>query len=278
MLVDTTGSMVRFRNNVRVSGSATGRPVVFSHGFGCDQSMWSRVVPGFASDHPVVLFDHVGAGDSDLSAYDRSKYDSLHGYADDLLEIVDDLDLRDVIFVGHSVSAMIGVLAATHDPSRFAALVLVGPSPRYLDDAGYIGGFDQAAIDSLLDSLDANYLGWSAAMAPVIAGNAGRPQFAAELAESFCRTDPAIARNFAHVTFLSDNRRDLPRVTTPSLIVQCTDDVIAPLAVGQYVHAAIPGSELSVLTATGHSPNLSDPEQLVATIRAYLHRRLPGES
>ena len=278
MLVDTTDSTVRFRNNVSVSGSATGRPVMFAHGFGCDRSMWSRVVPGFVDDHPVVLFDHVGAGGSDLSAYDRSKYGSLHGYADDILEILGDLDLRDVIFIGHSVSSMIGVLAATHDPSRFAALVLVGPSPRYIDDGDYVGGFDQEAIDSLLDSLDANYLGWSATMAPVIAGNAGHPEFAAELEQSFCRTDPAIARNFARVTFLSDNRRDLPRVTTPTLVVQCTDDVIAPMAVGRYVQAAIPGSELSVLSSTGHCPNLSDPEQLVSTIRAYLHSRLPGES
>ncbi len=232
--------------------------------------MWSRVVCDFTDDHPVILFDHVGAGGSDLTAYDRGKYGSLHGYADDILEILADLDLQNVVFVGHSVSAMMGVLAAIREPSRFGALVLVGPSPRYLDDEGYVGGFDAAAIDSLLDSLDANHLGWSAAMAPVIAGNPDRPEVAGELERSFCRTDPAIARDFARVTFLSDNRRDLPRVTTPTLVLQCTDDAIAPLAVGGYVHAAIPGSVLTVLRATGHCPNLSAPGELVAAIRAYL--------
>jgi sigma-B regulation protein RsbQ len=276
MTSSLVGSAVRNRNNVRVTGLAGGRPVLFAHGFGCDQSMWSQVVPAFADDHAVILFDHVGAGASDLTAYDRSKYGSLHGYADDVLEILEELDLRDVVFVGHSVSAMIGVLAATRDPSRFGALVLVGPSPRYLDDVGYVGGFDQAAIDSLLDSLDSNYLGWSATMAPVIAGNADRPEVAAELEQAFCRTDPAIARNFARVTFLSDNRRDLKKVATPTLVVQCTDDVIAPSAVGEYVHAAIPGSELVVISATGHCPNLSDPAELSAAILAYLDRRSPA--
>jgi sigma-B regulation protein RsbQ len=276
LVMTPVASPVRRRNNVTVHGSAAGRPVLLSHGFGCDQSMWSRVVPGFVDDHQVVLFDHVGAGASDLTAYDRGKYASLHGYADDLLEIIEDLDLRDVVFVGHSVSAMIGVLAAIRDPSRFGDLVLVGPSPRYLDDAGYVGGFDRAAIESLLDSLDANHLGWSAAMAPVIAGNADRPEVAAELEQSFCRTDPAIARDFARATFLSDNRRDLPKVTTPTLILQCSDDAIAPLCVGQYVHAAIDNSDFTVLSATGHCPNLSAPEELVAAIRAYLDTRSTG--
>lgn len=258
------------RNNVNVSGDASGRPIVFAHGFGCSQQMWRDVAPGFVTDHRVVLFDHVGAGDSDLSAYDRRKYDSLHGYADDVLEILDALDLRDVVYVGHSVSSMVGVLAAIHDPSRFGALVLVGPSPRYLNDVGYVGGFDQADIEAMLDSLDANYLGWSSAMAPVIMGNSDRPELADELTTSFCLSDPAIARHFARVTFLSDNRRDLARVTTPTLVLQCTDDVIAPLTVGQYVHDSIAGSELVVMSATGHCPNLSDPGQLIAQIRTYL--------
>lgn len=270
MTVTATAPDVVRRNNVTVSGAASGRPIVFAHGFGCSQQMWRQVTPGFVDDHQVVLFDHVGAGDSDLAAYSRSKYDSLHGYPDDLQEILQSLDLQDVVFVGHSVSAMMGVLAATREPERFGALVLVGPSPRYLNDVGYVGGFDQPDIDALLDSLDANYLGWSAAMAPVIMGNSECPELADELQSSFCRTDPAIARHFARVTFLSDNRRDLPRVSTPTLVLQCTDDVIAPLPVGQYVHAAIPGSELVVMSATGHCPNLSDPVQLTSRIRAYL--------
>jgi sigma-B regulation protein RsbQ len=266
----TTAPDVRRRNNVTVTGDPTGRPIVFGHGFGCSQAMWRHVAPAFAADHQVVLFDHVGSGDSDLSAYDRSKYDSLHGYADDLLEILTDLDLHDVVYVGHSVSSMIGVLAATRDASRFGALVLVGPSPRYLNDDGYVGGFEQSDIDALLDSLDANYLGWSAAMAPVIMGNTDRPDLGDELTTSFCRTDPTIARHFARVTFLSDNRRDLPAVALPTLVLQCTDDVIAPLCVGDYVHSAIPGSEMVVLAATGHCPNLSAPEQIVAEMRFFL--------
>lgn len=260
----------RRRNNVVVSGIAGARPMLFSHGFGCSQEMWRAVATDFENDHEVVLFDLVGAGGSDLGAYQRAKYDSLNGYADDLVELVEALDLRDVVFVGHSVSAMIGVLAAVRAPDRFGALVLVGPSPRYLDDGGYVGGFSTTDIDTMLDTLDLNYLGWSEAMAPVIAGNADRPEVGQELTESFCRVDPAIARHFARVTFLSDNRSDLPLVTTPTLVLQCTDDPIAPLPVGSYVHEQIAGSEFVVLTATGHCPNLSDPGQVSEAIRAYL--------
>jgi sigma-B regulation protein RsbQ len=258
------------RNHVNVSGNPNGRPVVFAHGFGCGQHMWRHVAPGLADSHRVVLFDHVGSADSDLRSYSRSKYDSLHGYADDVLEIMGDLDLHDAVYVGHSVSSMIGVLAANRDPSRFGALVLVGPSPRYLNDVDYVGGFEQSDIDSLLDTLDANYLGWSSAMAPVIMGNSDRPELGEELATSFCRSDPAIARHFARVTFLSDNRADLPRVQLPTLVLQCTDDIIAPLAVGQYVHEHISRSQLRILSSTGHCPNLSDPGQLLAELQAFL--------
>ena len=259
------------RNNVHEFGTAAGRPILFAHGFGCSLEMWRHVIPEF-DDHRVVVFDHVGAGGSDLSAYDRAKYDSLHGYADDVVEIVEELDLRDTVFVGHSVSAMIGVLAATRAPTRFSDLVLVGPSPRYLDDDGYVGGFDQADIDRLLENLDENYLGWSSVMGPVIMGNPNRPELGAELTDSFCRTDPAIARHFAAVTFLSDNRRDLAHVTTPTLVVQCSDDAIAPLAVGTYVHQQVTGSEFVLLSATGHCPNLSAPEELSAVLRRRLER------
>jgi sigma-B regulation protein RsbQ len=272
MSVTLSDSDVLRRNNVTVTGNPRGRPVIFAHGFGCSQEMWRHVTPGFEDDYAVVLFDHVGAGASDRTAYDRSKYDSLHGYAEDVLEILDTLDLQDVVFVGHSVSAMVGVLAAVREPSRFGALVLVGPSPRYLNDGDYVGGFEQPDIDSLLDNLDANYLGWSAAMAPVIMGNSDRPELAAELTSSFCSTDPSIASHFARVTFLSDNRRDLARVTTPTLVLQCTDDAIAPLSVGDYVHRSIPGSELVVLSSRGHCPNLSDPGRLVEAITSYLRR------
>jgi sigma-B regulation protein RsbQ len=261
---------VRARNNVTEFGPAEGQPILFAHGFGCDQQMWRYVAPAFADRYRVVLFDHVGAGRSDLAAYDPDRYSSLEGYARDILEICDELDLRRVVFVGHSVSAMMGVLAAQRDPDRFERLVLVGPSPRYIDDAGYVGGFTREDIDGLLDSLDSNYLGWSRTMAPVIMGNAGRPDLGEELTNSFCRTDPEIARRFARVTFLSDNRDDLDGIDVPALVLQCADDVIAPEAVGEYVAARMRRARLVHLSATGHCPNLSAPEETTAAIEAFL--------
>jgi sigma-B regulation protein RsbQ len=258
------------RNNVVLHGPQDGRPIVFAHGFGCDQKMWRYVWPAFADDHRVVLFDHVGAGDSDAAAFDRRRYASLQGYADDVIEICHELALEDVVFVGHSVSAMIGVLAAQAEPGRFERLVLIGPSPRYVDDDDYVGGFTRQDIDGLLESMDSNFVGWSSAMAPVIMGNPDRPELGEELTESFCRADPEIARHFARVTFLSDNRADLQRVETPSLILQCSHDAIAPEVVGDYVHRALRNSRLVLLEATGHCPNLSAPAETVAAIRAFL--------
>jgi sigma-B regulation protein RsbQ len=273
MTVSTVGTRdVLRRNNVTVTGAPHGRPLVFAHGFGCDQNMWRLVVPAFADSYRIVLFDHVGAGGSDLTAYDPGKYDSLEGYADDVVEILDALDLTDAVFVGHSVSSMIGVLAAAAAPERIGALVLVGPSPRYVDDepAGYRGGFSRTDIDGLLTTLSGNYLGWSAAMAPVIMGRPDRPELGQELTNSFCRTDPTIAEHFADVTFLSDNRRDLADVHVPTLVLQCTDDAIAPTHVGQYVADHVAGSRLVLLTATGHCPHLSAPAETVAAIQAFL--------
>jgi sigma-B regulation protein RsbQ len=257
------------RNNVRIAGRGN-KCMLFAHGFGCDQNMWRFVAPAFEDRFRVVLFDHVGAGRSDVTAYDREKYGTLDGYAQDVLEICRELELEDVIFVGHSVSAMIGVLAGARDPARFEALVLVGPSPRYLDDAGYVGGFSRMDIDELLQSLESNYLGWSAAMAPAIMGNPDRPELGTELANSFCRTDPAIAEHFARVTFLSDNREDLGLVNIPTLIMQCSDDIIAPAAVGAYVHARMRHSVLVPMKATGHCPNLSAPDETIAVIEGFL--------
>ncbi|HSL78007.1 MAG TPA: alpha/beta hydrolase [Candidatus Limnocylindrales bacterium] len=244
--------------------------MLFAHGFGCDQNMWRHVWPAFAADHRIVLFDHVGAGESDLTAYEREKYGSLEGYATDILEICRELNVTDGVFVGHSVAAMMGVLAAAREPSRFAKLVLVGPSPRYVDDDGYVGGFTRDDIDGLLASLDSNYLGWSAATAPAIMGTPDRPELEQELTNSFCRTDPDIARHFAHVTFLSDNRGDLANVSVPTLILQCSNDVIAPTAVGRFVHREIPRSTFVQLRATGHCPNLSAPDETVEAIRSFL--------
>ncbi len=258
------------RNNVAVTGVPTGRPVVFAHGFGCDQNMWRHVAPAFEDDFRVVLFDYVGAGGSDLSAYDEARYSTLDGYARDVVEVCEALDLTDAVFVGHSVSSMVGAVAARLAPDRIGALVMVGPSPRYLNDDGYVGGFEQEDIDGLLVSLDSNYLGWSSQMAPVIMGNPDRPELGAELTESFCRTDPDIQKRFARVTFLSDNREDLVHVEVPTLVLQCTDDVIAPEAVGRYVHERIAGSRFVQLQATGHCPNLSAPEETTAAIGEFL--------
>ncbi|GHB55581.1 hydrolase [Streptomyces cirratus] len=258
------------RNNVTVSGREGSPVIMLAHGFGCDQNMWRLTVPALAEDHRVVRFDYVGSGRSDLSAWNEERYASLEGYARDVVEICDELDLRDVVFVGHSVSAMIGVLAAADAPSRFSSLVMVGPSPRYIDDEDYRGGFSADDIDELLDSLESNYLGWSAAMAPVIMGNPDRPGLGEELTASFCATDPDIARVFARTTFLTDSRDDLGKVAVPTLVLECSEDVIAPREVGAYVHAAIPGSRLVTLDATGHCPQLSAPEATATEILTFV--------
>ena len=256
-------------NNVHVAGTGE-RAIVFAHGFGCDQNMWRFVAPHFDGEFTTVLFDHIGAGGSDLSAFSPEKYSSLAGYADDVVDICRSLGLSRVIFVGHSVSAMIGAIAAAKEPDLFDSLIMVGPSPRYIDDANYRGGFSAVQIEELLDFLDSNHMGWSAAMAPVIMGNAQRPELAAELTNSFCRTDPDIARHFARTTFTSDNRGDLSHIAVRTLVMQCSDDVIAPTEVGEYVHARIPGSELVYLKATGHCPNLSAPNEVIAAMTSFI--------
>lgn len=257
------------RNNVTIAGAGT-RPMLFAHGYGCDQNMWRLVAPAFADDYRLVLFDHVGAGQSDLGAYSRTKYSTLQGYADDILEICAELDLQDVVFVGHSVSAMIGLLAAIKEPNRFESLVMIGPSPRYVDDGDYVGGFSRKDIEELLEFQDSNYLGWASSLGPAIMGNGDRPELASELTNSFCRTDPAIAKQFAAVTFLSDNRADLPNLKTRSLVLQCRQDVIAPVGVGEYTDRHLPNSRLVILNATGHCPHLSAPDETVAAMRAFL--------
>lgn len=257
------------RNNVNVAGSGSAA-MIFAHGFGCDQNMWRFVAPAFEEGYRTILFDHVGAGGSDLSAYDPEKYASLQGYADDVIELCRELDVKDAIFVGHSVSAMIGVLASKRAPELFDKLVLVGPSPRYINDENYVGGFSEAQINELLEFLDSNHMGWSQAMAPVIMGNPDRPELGDELTNSFCRTDPQIAKRFARTTFLSDNRADLSGVKPRSLILQCSEDVIAPQCVGEYVHRNLPNSKLVLMKASGHCPNLSAPEETVAAIKAFV--------
>jgi sigma-B regulation protein RsbQ len=258
------------RNNVKIFGSGE-QPMLFAHGFGCDQNMWRLVTPGFEKDYRIVLFDYVGSGHSDLNAYDAERYASLDGYAQDVLDVCHALDLRDVIFVGHSVSSMIGALAANREPERFAHIIMIGPSPRYINEApDYVGGFERADIQGLLDMMDRNYLGWANFLAPVIMKNADRPELGAELEASFCSTDPVIARRFAEATFFADNRADAARLSVPSLLLQCTDDAIAPRAVGDYLHRTIPGSTFHQLQATGHCPHLSHPGETIAAMQKYL--------
>ncbi|MGW4548172.1 alpha/beta fold hydrolase [Streptomyces violaceorubidus] len=263
---------VRHRNNVKVTGDPDGPVVVLAHGFGCDQNMWRLVVPRLAGRYKVVLFDYVGSGGSDLSAWAPERYASLDGYAQDVVDVLRALDLRRVTFVGHSVSAMAGVLAARTAPERIGSLVMVTPSPRYIDDDGYRGGFTAADIEELLASLDSNYLGWSSAMAPVIMGNPDRPELGQELTDSFCATDPAMARVFARTTFLSDNRADLDGVTVPTLVLECAEDAIAPRGVGSFVRSRIPGARLVTLEATGHCPQLSAPEATADAVLDFLDR------
>lgn len=257
------------RNNVRVNGDGP-FTMVFAHGFGCDQSMWRLLTPSFSPHCRIVTFDLVGSGQSDLSAYDRHKYAALDGYAEDLVEIVEPFCDQPVLFVGHSVSAMIGLLAELRAPDRFAAHIMIGPSPSYINDGDYIGGFTRQDIDSLLETMEANYLGWSSTMAPAIMGAPGQPELGAELTNSFCRTDPDIARQFARVTFLSDHRAELPRLRKPTLILQSSEDIIAPLPVGEYMSRVIPDASLRIIENLGHCPHLSEPAASVSAMQEFL--------
>jgi sigma-B regulation protein RsbQ len=257
------------RNNVKVAGSGPAT-LVFSHGFGCDQNMWRFLQPAYANRYRTVLYDLVGSGGSDLSAYDKVKYNSLQGYADDAAEIVEAFADGPCIFVGHSVSAMIGMLANLKRPDLFAAQVMVGPSPCYVNDGDYVGGFERQDIESLLETLESNYLGWSSTMAPAIMGAPEKPELSEELTNSFCRTDPEIAKQFARVTFLSDNRADLHRLQAPTLVLQCSDDIIAPMAVGKYLERTIPNCTMVVIKNQGHCPHMSAPGLSSDAIDSFL--------
>jgi sigma-B regulation protein RsbQ len=244
--------------------------MIFAHGYGCDQNMWRLLTPAFEDRYRIILYDLVGCGQSELAAYDRTKYGTLSGHARDVLEILREVGDTPAVFVGHSVSAMIGTLAAIEDPGRFESLVMIGPSPCYINQGDYVGGFTQQDITSLLDTLDSNYLGWASAMAPTIMGAPDQPELGRELTNSFCATDPEIAKHFAHVTFLSDNRSDLPKLSRRSLILQCSDDLIAPLAVGQYMHTVMPDSSLRIIDNIGHCPHLSAPASIAQAMREFL--------
>ncbi|MBB1285731.1 alpha/beta hydrolase [Flavisolibacter sp. BT320] len=260
---------IRERNNVKIFGEGD-QVMLFAHGFGCDQNMWRYLTPAFEKDYRIVLFDYVGAGKSDNRFYNKERYASLHGYAQDVLDICNELQLKDVIFVGHSVSAMIGLLAAIDSPQYFKKMIMVGPSPCYLNDGDYVGGFTRKDIEGLLDTMEKNYIGWANFLAPNIMGNTDRPQLGQELTESFCSTDPLIARQFAEATFFSDNRNDLKKVKIPSLILQCSEDIIAPLEVGNYLSQQLPQSTLRVMKATGHCPHMSEPEETSYYMKEFL--------
>jgi sigma-B regulation protein RsbQ len=252
-------ALITKRNHVTVSGKGD-RALVFAHGFGCDQKMWRFVAPAFEDDFRVVLLDYVGCGRSDFAAYDPVRYDSLEGYANDLIEVIDMLKLSQVVLVGHSVSSMIGLLASIARPELFSRLVLVCPSPRYINaEPDYVGGL-----------MDKNPLGWAGFLAPLVMKNPDRPELREKLERSFCEMIPAVARQFARVTFLSDNRADLAQVRTPALILQCQDDNVAPEVVGRYMHQHLAGSSFHALRATGHCPHVSHPAETIAAIRAYL--------
>ncbi|MFL5482036.1 MAG: alpha/beta fold hydrolase [Gemmatimonadaceae bacterium] len=244
--------------------------MLLAHGFGCDQNMWRFIVPAFSDDYRIVLFDYVGSGHSDLGAYDAARYSSLEGYADDVLDICHALDLRDTVFVGHSVSSMIGVMAAQREPDRFERLILIGPSARYINDPPYVGGFERSDIEGLLETMEKNYIGWANFLGPVVMQNPDRPELTAELTESFCSTDPVIARRFAEATFLADNRSDLAGLKVPALVLQCSDDLIAPRSVGDFVHQSLPNSTFQQMKATGHCPHLSHPDETIQLMREYL--------
>jgi sigma-B regulation protein RsbQ len=257
------------RNNVNITGHGQ-RTIIFAHGFGCDQNMWRFIVPAFADDYRIVLFDYVGCGKSDLSAYNSARYATLDGYAQDIIEICEELNLVDSIFVGHSVSAMIGVLAAIKQPGIFNAMLMVGPSPRYVNDSGYFGGFEKSDLLGLFDVMDNNFIGWAHFLAPVVMKNDDRPALAQELEESFCSTDPIITRRFAEATFFSDNRHDLSKISVPVLVMQCSDDAIAPDSVGEYTVRQIPGSKMVKMNATGHCPHMSHPEETIEIMQDFL--------
>ena len=263
------------RNNVRVFGKGT-QPMMFAHGFGCDQNMWRFITPAFEDEYKIILFDYVGAGKSDISAYNAERYASLQGYATDIEEICEELNLENVIIIAHSVSAMIALLAAMQKPAYFSKIIMVGPSPCYINDENYVGGFERKDIEGLLETMEKNYIGWSNFLAPKIMGNDDRPELGNELSESFCSTDPVIARRFAEATFFSDNRQDLKKNKIPSLILQCSDDIIAPTQVGKYLSQNLPKSTLKIMKATGHCPHMSEPAETISLIKEYLATQTNG--
>lgn len=260
------------QNNVTQSGIDNGPAMIFVHGFGCDQSMWREVAPKFAEGHRVITYDLTGMGQSDLSAYDPHRYGDLRAHAEDLRGIVDALRLDEVVLVGHSVGATIALLAAIEVPEKISRLVLISPSPCFVDDAvsSYRGGFSREDLEGLIAFLDENHMGWSAQMAPTIVGQPEGAVATDELTQSFCRTDPKIAQHFARVTFLSDERKAFEHATRPSLILHCKHDALVPMEVAEWMKDRTPMVTLELLDATGHCPHMTVPHDVVAAMQTYL--------
>lgn len=263
------GEKITKRNNVRVIGQGK-QTLMFGHGFGGNQHSFDAILPAFESNYKIVLFDYIGAGKSDLAFYDEQRYQSLEGYAMDVIDICHSLDLREVIFIGHSVSSMIGLLAVEQQPSLFSKLIFIGPSPRYINDEGYYGGIDLKDLHDLLAVMDSNYLGWSSSAAPAVIGNPDRPELGQRLTESYQASDPTIAKNFARVTFFSDYRDKLPLLPIPSLTIQGQDDILTSVAVAEYVHQHTPGNKMVILNSSGHCPHLSDPEAVITAMKNFI--------
>ena len=257
------------RNNVTVKGKGE-KVILFAHGFGCSQEAWKRITHAFEENYKLILFDYVGAGKSDISAYNKARYSSLEGYAEDILEICAELNIKDATFVGHSVSSMIGALASIKDPSVFKKLIFIAPSACYLNSGGYVGGFEQEDIEALFEIMDEDFIRWAKLISPQIVANPERPELSAEMENNFCKTDQEIIKDFARVTFLSDNRKDLPNIPVKSLTLQCSEDIIAPLQAGQYINDHTPNNTMVILKATGHCPHMSAPEETIEAIQAFL--------
>ena len=263
-------SRIGVRNNVQLLGRGD-KILVLAHGFGCDQNMWRFLLPGLLDRYRVVLFDYVGSGQSDPHAFTVERYSTLEGYAQDLNEIYGAFDLQEISFVGHSVSATIGMIAAANDPGRFSDLALICPSPCFINDPpDYHGGFEREDIADLLDLLDKNYIGWASHLAPIVMGLKTGDPLVAELSGSMCSTDPLIARTFAKATFLSDYRHLLPRVEHPALMLQSATDALAPPEVGEYMHAHMPSSRLRVIDAEGHCLHMTHPDAVLRELRAFV--------
>lgn len=262
---------IRSRNNISLLGNdPLKKTIVFSHGFGSDQTAWRHQVEAFKNNYNIVLFDMVGAGKSDFSAYSPNRYSTLHAYSDDLIEIITELQLQKPIIVTHSVSGMTSVLASLREPQMFEKLILICSSPRYLNDGDYKGGFDQSDLDGLFDAMSSNYHAWAAGFGPVAMGNPERPELGKEFARTLGEIRPDVAQAVARVIFTSDHRKDVPKLTTPTLVIQTSNDIAVPLEVGRYLHKNIKGSTLAHIDASGHLPHMSAPDEINSVIASFL--------